>query len=123
MAVETYKRRLETLSRYGKILGPKAALILYDDLVDNPEPVLSALTAFLGVNPGITSRYSTQVITGRFGDPSENIFAGKVIKTSSYSVEINAQLLDMAQVAFRECREQLRELYVLVGSPHRGRNA
>ena len=110
-ALELYVRRLKTLGRYGQLIGRKAVLLEYDDLVDHTDECLNKLTSFLGVKPPLSSTYTTHRMTGRiygFGDPSSNIKVGRVIRTPKYETTISEETLVRATSAYRDCLRELQ---------------
>jgi hypothetical protein len=106
-AVDYYVDRLAALAAYGRILGQRAILVDYDDLVDRTEDSLAALTEFFGASVPFAPTYVERRSTGRSGDPSSNIHAGRIIRTSSHGVEISAETLARASEAFLQCRREL----------------
>lgn len=110
-ALEVYSNRLESLTKYGLLLGERGVLVEYDDLVDQPEKTLAALTRFFGLDSPLTPTYATHRMTRRvagFGDPSTNIRAGKIIRTPSHEITISKDTLIAAAHAFDKCRRQLK---------------
>jgi hypothetical protein len=109
-ALEIYIRRLEELTRYGPLLGDRALLVQYGDLIDRTDETLTALTRFLGLDSPLTPNYATHRMTGRMegnGDPSDNIKAGQIIRTAGNKVVISDDTLVAATRAFRSCRAGL----------------
>jgi hypothetical protein len=107
-ATEYYINRLSQLVEYGRILGNRALLVEYDDLVGRPKKVLAALTAFFGVTPPFNVDYPTHRITGKIGgDTSENIWAGRIIQTQPHDINIGPGALAEATIAFENCKRQL----------------
>ena len=125
-AVEIYVKRLKQLLHYGIILGGRAILVEYEDLVDRTQQTLDRLTDFLGFDPPLTPNYTTHRMTGRipgFGDPSDNIKTGHIIRTPSHSITISKEALDRATLAYGDYREQIRAATVrseLSGSSSEG---
>jgi hypothetical protein len=108
-ALGNYLARLGTLAHQSVILGDRALYIEYEDLVQFTEDTLSALTAFFGVSPPFVPNYKTDRMTGeKVGDTSENIWAGRVIKTRPHNVEISAATIAEAQKAVTKFRQELR---------------
>jgi hypothetical protein len=89
-------------------------LVEYDDLVDQTHETLAALTRFLGLNSPLTPNYETHRMTARiegFGDPSNNIKSGRVMRTPSHdSVTVSKAALVAGTTAFDNCRERLRSV-------------
>jgi Sulfotransferase family len=119
-ALEVYIKRLDELTRYGRQLGARAVLVQYDDLVDRPEETLAALTSFLGLRSPLTPNYTTHRMTGRiggYGDPSDNIKTGQIIRTASHGIAISNDTLAAATRAFHKCRAELQSAAVQPLSP------
>lgn len=111
-AVALYTKRLKGLARYGTVLGERAMVIEYDDLVDNSKETLAGLTKFIGLGAPLTVSYSTHRMTGRvsgYGDPSSNIKTGQIIRTIKHEITIGEDTLAAAASAFTKCREHLRK--------------
>jgi hypothetical protein len=114
-ALDLYISRLESLSRYGLLLGNQALLIEYDDLVDQISTTLTALTRFLNLDSPLMETYTTHRQTGRagWGDPSENIKSGRIVRTPDHDVTLSEETLRRARMAFQECQTQLRATVTL----------
>ena len=106
-ALDYYVHRLEQLVGYGRTLGNRAMLIEYDDLVDNSEETLDALTDFFNVDQPFHTKYKLHRVTGGYGDPSKNIWSGQIIRTPPHNAHIDADTLAKASTAFHNCRERL----------------
>jgi len=110
-ALDLYVNRLAALTQYGLLLGDRALLLEYDDLVDRADHTLAALTSFLGLESPLRQNYATHRMTGRtegHGDPSNNIKLGQIIRTPGHDVTISKDTLTAAARAFHNYREQLR---------------
>jgi hypothetical protein len=110
-ALELYVDRLAQLTRYGALLGKRALLIEYDDLIAQTSATLIALGAFLNLKSPLMPTYATHRMTGRvagYGDPSENIKAGHVIRTPDHKFALADATLIAARQAFGLCRSHLR---------------
>jgi len=106
-ALECYVSRLAQLSQYGRNLRERAMVVEYDDLVDQSEGTLAALTRFLAVNPPFKSEYSKNKVNGKMGDPSNNIFSGRIIRTKGHERSIGMLTIAGAAKAFRKCQLDL----------------
>jgi hypothetical protein len=106
-AVDYYIDRLAALAAYGRILGQRAILVEYDDLVDHTEQTLAALTKFFAIRVPFAPSYAERRTTGQSGDSSGNIHAGRIIRTPSHGVEIGADSLARASKAFLQCKQEL----------------
>ena len=116
-ATEYYINRLSQLVEYGRILGNRALLVEYDDLVGRPKEVLAALTEFFGVTPPFDEEYPTHRITGKIGgDTSKNIWTGRIVQTQPHSVDISPGALAETTTAFENCKRQLLSAGVQVAN-------
>jgi hypothetical protein len=106
-ALNHYVTRLATLTGYGKVLGKRALFMEYDDLVDRSEEVLAALTRFFAVDPPFKNSYSKSKVTGKMGDPSENIHYGRIVRTPGHRRNISADTISKATMVYCECRREL----------------
>jgi hypothetical protein len=113
VALGVYVKRLESLAHYGGILGDRALLVEYDDLVDHTDDILAALSRFFGVDTPFTSNYLRHRGTGKMGDPSPNIFRGHVFRTPGHQIKIGAETMAEALEAFRKYRQKLLDAAVI----------
>jgi hypothetical protein len=113
VALGYYVERLETLVRYSSHLRERALLVEYDDLVDRTQETLAALTQFFAVDPPFTNKYVKSKVTGKVGDPSQNILSGRIIRTQDHKESISAEVAEEAILAFRNCRRELLSAGVL----------
>ena len=81
-AVDYYCRRLQTLAELAEGAGREGRAIAlgYDALVDDTATVLERLENFLEVEKPFSEQYAIQRFTGRRGDPSEKIRAGRIVQ-------------------------------------------
>lgn len=107
-ALSYYANRLDELAQYGEVLGAKAILVDYDDLIDDPNEIVAALTKFFDASPSFYPQYKINRTTGGHGDPSPNILIGNVVRTPTHDVTIGAETLSRALSAYKECRRRLR---------------
>ena len=106
-ALECYVGRLAQISNYGRILGDRAMLVEYEDLVDRTHETLLGLTQFFGLSAPFLANYATHTATGKVGDPSNNIATGRIMRTRAHEIEIDGATLAAASRAFVKCRRQL----------------
>ena len=80
--IDYYCRRLRTLTEYAVDLeGKQKAMALnYEALVDDTPTVLQGLQTFLGLDAKLREQYEIQRFTGKRGDPSEKIRAGRIVR-------------------------------------------
>jgi hypothetical protein len=113
-ALNYYIQRLSTLEKYAKIINSKerSMWLDYDQLLDNSNLVFQALKNFLGTKEGFSEEYKILKTTGLkgIGDSSENIKAGRIIKTAGASRNsISAESLEKALLFFNQCSATLSE--------------
>jgi len=103
-AVDYYCRRLETLSGYATRLGTGGQALSYHDLIYDTPSTLRRLESFLGLNQELREHYNIHGFTGKRGDPSGNIFRGRVVRNQGFRpVDIPAPELERAQQAYESC--------------------
>lgn len=110
-AVEYYLTRLGELRRYAEQDDdPRRQFCLtYDDLVGPRRgEVLAALGAFLELPRPLEERYRVFDFTGRAGDPSPRIRAGRVLPGSQApEPELTTAQRGAVHAAYEACRESL----------------
>ena len=75
-------------------IGGRALPLTYQALVADTPSTLDRLRAFLDLDTGFTDRYDMQPFTGRRGDPSDTIRAGRIVRDREPPrVEIPADVL------------------------------
>ena len=74
-----YRDRLADLAHYSELTKQKAFVLLYEDLLLRPDKTLQALGRFLGLQTSLTSEYRVFDFTGKRGDPSSKILAGRIL--------------------------------------------
>ncbi|MDJ0842485.1 MAG: sulfotransferase domain-containing protein [Acidobacteriota bacterium] len=79
-AIAAYEERLQALIDYAEILNRDWFFTTYDELVNDTNRVLEDLTRFLDLSTPLSEEYRTWPFTGRRGDPSPNIQAGKILR-------------------------------------------
>jgi hypothetical protein len=109
-ALNLYVSRLAALTRYASLLRERAFLVEYDDLVDQTDRTLAALTNFLGLASPLRPTYTAHRMTARegYGDSSHNIKTGHIIRTPTHEIPLTESILTAATRAFAQCREQLQ---------------
>lgn len=120
VAVTYYKQRLAALAGYSALLGNRAAAVVtYESLVANPEPVLADLTHALQLSVPLTPDYRSFGFTGNRGDRSANIRAGRVVRTSIRPrIALSPETLTALQVQYAGCLATLRQQ--VTGAPGPG---
>jgi len=118
MALDHYVTRLATLARYGRVLCNRAMVVEYDELIEQPREVLTALTRFFDIDPPFKEVYAKTKVTGKMGDPSSNILTGKIVRTPEHKLQINTDVLAEAVRAVQKCRHELLSAGVLPAVDH-----
>jgi hypothetical protein len=113
-ATEYYINRLSCLEEYAKLINSKdhSLLITYSQLVEKSNLVFQGLQSFLGTQEGFSEKYNVLRTTGMrgIGDSSENIKAGKIIRTErKLDREISNELTEKARQAFDNCQSILSQ--------------
>jgi hypothetical protein len=108
IALDHYTSRLQTLTRYGRVLQERALFVRYGDLVDHAKEALSALTVFFSVEPPFSEDYEKTRATGKMGDPSENILRGRIFRTPGHELSISSEVMGEATRAFHKCQLELQ---------------
>lgn len=106
-----YCERLERLEEYANGFDGRYFFIESDQLVTNTEPLLADLSEWLALPKPLQNSYNRFNNTGRrlYGDSSENINAGKLVKTQPHGeIEIPTELLNRAEQAYRRCYHALK---------------
>jgi hypothetical protein len=109
-AVDYYVERLQTLAAFADRLDldGRAAFLTYEDLTDQPGATLALLQAFLGLSAGFSQTYDTHRFTGKRGDPSANIGAGRIVRPRSlHGAPLPSSALERASRAHSRCRDAL----------------
>lgn len=112
--VRYYIKRVDHLRRLALLEYSHATYIDAQDLIDDTPRVLSELTAFLDLSEPLREEYQTSKLTGvpTYGDPSEYIKSGNIVRTrQDYSdIEVPAAELAEAVEAYERAAEVLGEL-------------
>jgi hypothetical protein len=122
VAGNIYANRLKTLARYGETLRGRAILIEYEQILEGTDATLAVLTQFFNTARPFTPNYTTHKATGKMGDPSLNIFSGRVIRTPGHHVNVNPEVMLKATQAFHEQRCRLWNAGVAVVCKPENRN-
>lgn len=114
--LSAYCTRLEGLTDIAKQIGDpdRMAFITYDDLIDDTEAVLARVTTLLDLDTPLAQEYEVNAKSGSqsYGDPSENIKAGTIIKVEHDSEApcLDLDALDEAHRTYRATCEKLAAL-------------
>ena len=112
-ASEYYCSRLAELTRYGEKLRGKFFVIDSDAIINETDCVLNKLSIWLGLNNSLDKFYRKFSNTGEpgYGDPSENIKTGVIMKTPEHSdVNIPNSILEEASFFYEGARSKLFKL-------------
>ncbi len=121
-AVQYYVTRLDKLVDYANLLADQkpSLLITHDQLIHQTQPVFDRLQNFLQVSQPFTEEYQLLSTTGMkyVGDTSENIKAGRILRTpKSEKVAIAAEVMEPAIAAFNRCQASLNQLCQTIETP------
>lgn len=126
-ALRHYIDRLEDLGGYAEALGghggldnpgaaltkdprPPALWLTYDAIVSHTDASLGALERYLALRV-LGPTYRVRSFTGRRGDPSSNISAGRILnhdERSRHDVRLDHDVLQRAEAAYRETIDLLQ---------------
>lgn len=109
-ATSYYCSRLERLAEYAEMLDGNYFFLEADELIKNTDHVLKELTEWLGLDTPLSNDYTIFDKTGKpdYGDPSEIIRAGKLIKTKGYTdITIPLELKQKAEISYEQCKQAL----------------
>lgn len=101
-----YCQRLQNIMDIVGRVDRGVCFIEADKLIDDTEEELNRITAFLDLNDPLTSSYNSFNKTGKavFGDPSENIKSGSIVRTEEKSsIVIPENLLVIANQYYERC--------------------
>ncbi len=105
-----YLRRLEQLEELAKRTNGTAIYLDAEKIVNDTDFALGYLTDWLQLKTTLSSEYKIFSKTGKpgFGDPSDNIKQGKIIKNREPAdVTIPTDILQSANEGYIKCRESL----------------
>ena len=109
-ASEYYCSRLSRLAEYAEIFEGNYFFVDSDDLVNKTDHVLRELTGWLGLDTPLVNGYMEFSNTGKsgYGDPSEEIRAGRLTKTKGYpDVKIPLEAMHAAESSYAKCKAAL----------------
>jgi hypothetical protein len=143
-ALQHYLGRLQDLGDYAEALGglgkpglpaeieekthqpleaegprPSGRWLTYDALVSRTDVALEALGSFLDLH-GLAPTYRVRSFTGRRGDPSPSIRAGRILSGDvrpPHDVRLDPDMLRQADAAYRRTIDLLRVTLPGVGDP------
>lgn len=105
VAVNYYTERLQFLTQLGESMqsiDKSAFLLTYEDLIQQPEQVLPHLQQFLGLKTPFSTTYQIQEFTGRRGDPTTNIFSGKIISRPKSPIQMAPHYKKQLQEVYQD---------------------
>jgi hypothetical protein len=113
-----YIKRLATLARYAGLVSRKTNcfFLTYSQLVNDTGNALKAIQGFLELKTPISEHYELTRLTGKSGDPSENIKAGRVLRDRKLPplIDLPVGYLPEIQNVYDRCRERLEANCILV---------
>lgn len=115
--IDYYCRRLQTLTDHAVGLAGKQKVMAlsYESLVDDTSTVLRGLQTFLGLDAELREQYGIQRFTGKRGDPSEKIRAGRIVRRRlEPRTRIPPDGLERATKAYRAYRNAI-DSFIAVG--------
>lgn len=113
-----YMRRVQGLVDLARAEPAHSLFFDADLLVDEPDLVLSALTDYLGLKSPLQENYGTFELTGKpkFGDPSQYIEAGHIVKDrDDYGdIDVPLEVRHETERAYKDAVAALTEMTDLV---------
>ena len=112
-ATSYYTTRTKTMTRYAQALTPQKACVFltYRQLIEDTPGALRLLENYLDLSQPLTEEYSISRLTGKlsYGDNSQNIQAGRVLKTQQPDGDAPppSDNIRAAQTAFENGRRAL----------------
>ena len=109
-ASDYYCHRLSYLTNYAETFNGDGFFLESDKLINNTDQVLKELTKWLNLNKPLMRKYKKFNNTGKpgYGDPSDNIQIGELIKTKGYpDIEIPLEILQVAASSYEKCKNSL----------------
>ena len=118
-ALNHYAGRMRRLAQYAQTVknSGRAALVVYDDLVDHTEETLSGLQAFLDLEAPLSPHYRLFEFTSKRGDPGPNIRQGRVHRPgAATAIDIPHLQLAQAEAVYEETLEALKPFRLITGN-------
>ena len=112
-ASDYYCSRLSHLTSYAESFTGDSFFLESSELVNNTDQVLKELTKWLKLKKPLMPKYKKFDYTGKpgYGDPSDNIQIGKLIKTKGHpNIEIPIEILQIAESSYEKCRNSLHKI-------------
>mgnify|MGYP002621519993 CR=1 FL=1 len=109
-ALEHYAERLGGLADSTEVLNFPSYFLASEQLVDDPDETLGALSEWLGLDEPLGKSYKVFDRTGQagFGDPFENIKRGTITRTPDHDIEIPSDVLEKAWSAHSKAFAELK---------------
>lgn len=112
--LKSYRTRLDGLIDLAKRIGDadRMMFVTYDELTSETDATLERLTDWLEFDTPLTPEYDLNNKSGSqsWGDPSEHIQAGTIIKVPHDDVDIDLDVLEAAHNVYRESCAALKTL-------------
>ena len=113
-----YIKRLATLARYAGLISRKnnCFFLTYSQFVNETGNTLKAIQGFLELKTPFSEYYELTKLTGKSGDPSENIRAGRILRNRKTPplIHIPEGYLREIQNGYDRCRKRLEANCVLI---------
>lgn len=117
-----YRERMESLGNTAKRIqdSQRCLIIRHKDLLGNTEAVLNSMQHFLDVDAPFSEKYNLTSQTGSlfYGDSSDNIKAGKILRDGMTAAPEFVLPPDISQEAYRiedDCLRTLNQLCLKAG--------
>lgn len=105
-ALEHYRERVSTLTHYAEFLRVHGRMmsLTYDELLDNTRNSVLRLKDYLELDVELSEKYSAFDFTGKRGDPSSRILAGRVLTERTQRPDV-VKPADLAELTahFHSC--------------------
>lgn len=108
--VNYYISRLEGLEKLSEKAKDNYFFLESDDLIENTETTLHNLSNWLMLKQPLNTEYTIFKNTGKpkFGDPSDKIKSGKIIKTEEHKdIVLPQEILQQGQIYYEKCKKIL----------------
>jgi len=120
-AAAYYENRICQMTQYTQKVTNKSFFVESNDLIDNTEPLLCAISNWLSLSQPLSSSYSLFKRTGEagYGDPSKVISTGQVVhrKNRYENTHIPATILKRVNKSYMNTLTELQTKCTHLGTP------
>jgi len=110
-AADYYINRLAFLTKFAtNCIRTKCLFITYENLIEKPQQALSALSDFLGLEKPLTEKYRLNPYTGKSGDPSTHIFAGRIKKPQLTTYKLSEKNMRACSNAYEDFNSMITKI-------------